>query len=76
MGVFKSGCTNRVAIKQIQNALNVVNFKCGIIAGIYVAKTKSAIIRFQKVYLPYAIDGIYGPDIKTKSQAISKSKGY
>lgn len=76
LGIFKSGSINKAAIMQIQNALNAVNFKCGAADGIYGAKTTGAVIRFQKVYLPYEVDGIYGPRTKTKLQAVLKSKDY
>lgn len=74
-GVLKTGSTDKTAIKQLQNALNAVYFKCGTADGIYGAKTKDAVTRFQKVYLPYGVDGIYGPDTKEKLQAVLKSKG-
>jgi LysM repeat protein len=75
-GILKPGSTNKTAIKQLQNALNAVYFKCGTADGIYGAKTKDAVTRFQKVYLPYAVDGIYGPNTKSKLQAVLKSKGF
>lgn len=75
-GVLKTGSTDKTAIKQLQNALNAVNFKCGVADGIYGEKTKDALARFQKVYLPYTVDGIYGPNTKEKLQAVLKSKGY
>lgn len=75
-GILKPGSTDKTGIKQLQNALNAVYFKCGTADGIYGAKTKDAVTRFQKVYLPYAVDGIYGPNTKSKLQAVLKSKGY
>ncbi|MBE2973403.1 PGRP and LysM peptidoglycan-binding domain-containing protein [Priestia megaterium] len=75
-GVFKSGSTDKIAIMQIQNTLNAVTFMCGIVDGIYGAKTKGAVTRFQKVYLPYEVDGVFGPRTKTKLQAVLKSKGF
>ncbi|KSU89803.1 hypothetical protein AS180_00080 [Priestia veravalensis] len=74
--VLKTGSTDKAAITQLQNALNAVNFKCGTADGIYGAKTKDAVTRFQKVYLPYEVDGIYGQNTKNKLQAVLKSKGY
>ena len=71
--VLKPGSTNKTAIKQLQNALNAVYFKCGIADGIYGAKTRDAVIRFQQVYLPYEIDGIYGVNTKKRLQAVLKS---
>jgi N-acetylmuramoyl-L-alanine amidase len=75
-GVLKSSSKDKVAIKQLQEALNAVNFKSGTPDGIYGVKTQDAVARFQKVYLPYQVDGIYGPDTKEKLQAVLKSKGY
>ncbi|WP_067725383.1 peptidoglycan-binding protein [Oceanobacillus damuensis] len=63
-------------VKQIQRALNAVNFKCGKEDGWYGDKVEDAVTRFQKVYLPYEIDGKYGPNTKKKLQAVLKSKGY
>ncbi|MCF2132509.1 peptidoglycan-binding protein [Strepomyces sp. STD 3.1] len=74
-GVFKVG-SRGTRVKQIQNALNAVYFKCGTADGIYGAKTKDAVTRFQKVYLPYEVDGVYGPKTQSKLQAVLKSKGY
>lgn len=51
-------------------------FKSGPTDGIYGAKTKDAVTRFQKIYLPYEVDGAYGPNTKEKLQAVLKSKGY
>ncbi|MHA7743871.1 peptidoglycan-binding protein [Priestia aryabhattai] len=75
-GILKTGSTDKTGIKQLQNALNAVYFKCGTADGIYGAKTKDAVTRFQKVYLPYEVDSIYGPGTKSKLQAVLKSKGY
>ena len=75
-GVLKPSSKDKTAIKQLQEALNAVNFKCGTADGIYGAKTKDAVTRFQKVYLPYEVDGKYGPNTKAKLQAVLKSKGY
>ncbi|AJI21067.1 LysM peptidoglycan-binding domain-containing protein [Priestia megaterium] len=75
-GVLKTGSTDKAAIEQLQNALNAVDFKCGTADGIYGDKTKDAVTRFQKVYLPYEVDGTYGPNTKSKLQAVLKSKGY
>ncbi|MED3870945.1 LysM peptidoglycan-binding domain-containing protein [Priestia megaterium] len=74
-GVLRTCSTDKPAIEQLQNALNAVNFKCGTPDGIYGVKTKGAVTRFQKVYLPYEVDGTYGPNTKDKLQAVLKSKG-
>ncbi|MED4206603.1 peptidoglycan-binding protein [Neobacillus mesonae] len=74
-GILKQG-SKRDTVKQLQRALNAVYFKCGDVDGIYGAKTKDAVTRFQLVYLPYEIDGVYGPNTRKKLQAVLKSKGY
>lgn len=53
-------------VKRIQTILNAVYFKCGTADGYFGAKTKDAITRFQKVYLPYDVDGVYGPKTRAK----------
>ncbi|MCY9017149.1 N-acetylmuramoyl-L-alanine amidase, partial [Priestia megaterium] len=62
-GVLKQGDSGE-AVKQLQKALNAVNFKVGSVDGIYGVQTKDAVRRFQLVYLPYDVDGIYGPQTK------------
>lgn len=47
-------------VKALQTALNKLNFNCGTPDGAYGAKTKDAVARFQKVHLPYDVDGIAG----------------
>ncbi|WP_275896032.1 peptidoglycan-binding protein [Aeribacillus pallidus] len=74
-GILKRG-SRGTGVKQLQNALNAVNFKCGNADGIYGPKTEDAIRRFQKIYLPHEVDGIYGPNTRRKLQAVLKSKGY
>lgn len=74
-GILRSGSRGN-GVKQLQNALNAVNFKCGKADGIFGTKTKDAIRRFQMVYLPYEVDGVYGPNTSKKLQAVLKSKGY
>ncbi|MFP7735664.1 peptidoglycan-binding domain-containing protein [Priestia aryabhattai] len=72
-GILKTGSVDKTTIKQLQNA---VNFKCGKADGIYGVKTKDAVRRFQKAYLPYEVDGTYGPNTQSKLQAVLKSKSY
>jgi N-acetylmuramoyl-L-alanine amidase len=74
-GILKRGSKGE-GVKQLQNALNAVNFKCGNADGIYGPKTEDAVRRFQKVYLPYEVDGVYGPNTMKKLKAVLKSKGY
>jgi N-acetylmuramoyl-L-alanine amidase len=59
-------------VKQLQEALNKLNFKCGIPDGIFGAKTKDAVMRFQKVYLPYEVDGIVGKRTLAKINELLK----
>ncbi|MCM3097617.1 LysM peptidoglycan-binding domain-containing protein [Priestia megaterium] len=72
-GILKQGDSGE-AVKQLQKALNAVNFKVGSVDGIYGVQTKDAVRRFQLVYLPYDVDGIYGPQMKNKLAAVLKAK--
>ncbi|WP_182200077.1 peptidoglycan-binding protein [Paraliobacillus salinarum] len=63
-------------VEDIQRALNAIYFKVGKVDGWYGNKTEDAVTRFQKVYLPYDVDGIYGPQTRRKIKAVLKSKGY
>jgi|SRR5699024_4234778 len=53
-------------VKQLQRALNAANFKVGKVDGIYGAKTKDGVTRFQSVHDAYNVDGVYGPRTKTR----------
>lgn len=59
-------------VKQLQEALNKLNFKCGTPDGVFGAKTKDAVIRFQKVYLPYEADGVVGKRTLAKINELLK----
>ncbi|QCR29050.1 N-acetylmuramoyl-L-alanine amidase [Priestia megaterium] len=72
-GILKQGDSGE-AVKQLQRALNAVNFKVGSVDGMYGVQTKDAVRRFQLVYLPYDVDGIYGPQTKNKLAAVLKAK--
>ncbi|GLB61943.1 PGRP and LysM peptidoglycan-binding domain-containing protein [Cytobacillus sp. NCCP-133] len=74
-GVLRKGNKGE-NVKKLQRALNAVYFKCGAADGIFGAKTQDAICRFQMVYLPYEVYGVYGPNTRKKLQAVLKSKGY
>ncbi|MFD2133353.1 M15 family metallopeptidase [Pseudogracilibacillus auburnensis] len=74
-GILRNGSRGN-NVKQLQRALNAVYFKCGAVDGILGPKTVDAIRRFQMVYLPYEVDGVYGPNTHKKLQAVLKSKGY
>lgn len=63
-------------VKQLQNALDAIYFKSGKVDGWYGDKVEDAVRRFQMVYLPYEVDGIYGPNTRKKLQAVLKSKGF
>ncbi|PVE72832.1 N-acetylmuramoyl-L-alanine amidase [Priestia megaterium] len=72
-GILKQGDSGE-GVKQLQKALNAVNFKVGSVDGIYGVQTKDAVRRFQLVYLPYDVDGIYGPQTKNKLAAVLRAK--
>ncbi|MDY0938758.1 N-acetylmuramoyl-L-alanine amidase [Priestia megaterium] len=72
-GILKQGDSGE-AVKQLQRALNAVNFKVGSVDGIYGVQTKDAVRRFQLVYLPYDVDGIYGLQTKNKLATVLKAK--
>ncbi|MBO1004979.1 peptidoglycan-binding domain-containing protein [Pseudogracilibacillus auburnensis] len=74
-GILRNGSRGD-GVKQLQRVLNAVYFKCGAVDGILGPKTVDAIRRFQMVYLPYEVDGVYGPNTRKKLQAVLKSKGY
>ncbi|WP_051428290.1 peptidoglycan-binding protein [Bacillus sp. J33] len=74
-GVLREG-SRGVRVNQLIRALNAVYFKCGTADGIYGPKVKDAVRRFQMVYLPYEVDGVYGPNTRKKLQAVLKSNGY
>ncbi|WP_226677172.1 peptidoglycan-binding protein [Mesobacillus jeotgali] len=71
--VLKQG-SKGIGVKQLQNALNAVYFKCGTADGFFGPKVRDALRRFQMVYLPYEVDGVYGPNTRRKLQAVLKSK--
>jgi N-acetylmuramoyl-L-alanine amidase len=48
-------------VKQLQRALNSIYFKCGKVDGIFGSNVEDAVRRFQSVYDPHGVDGIYGP---------------
>jgi N-acetylmuramoyl-L-alanine amidase len=80
-GVLKKGDRGE-KVKQLQRALAAVYFYPDRNApdhgvdGVFGAKTEDAVRRFQKVYLPYEVDGVYGPNTMKKLKAVLKSKGY
>ncbi|PAK49597.1 hypothetical protein CHH47_12715 [Priestia megaterium] len=80
-GVLKKG-TRGDSVSQLQKALAAVHFypnknvKNQGVDGIFGADTENALRRFQMVYVPYQVDGVYGPNTKSKLQAVLKSKGY
>ncbi len=55
-------------VKQLQKALNAVNFKVGPEDGIFGRQTEDGVRRFQSVYLPREVDGIYGPNTRRELQ--------
>ncbi|PKG22365.1 peptidoglycan-binding protein [Niallia nealsonii] len=61
-GTYKKGSKGN-AVKQIQEALNKLYFKCGNADGVFGAKTVDALERFQSVYCN-PVDGIYGKNTR------------
>lgn len=80
-GLLKKGARGE-SVRQLQVALAAVHFypnknvKNHGVDGIFGNNTENALRRFQSVYLPGQIDGVYGPKTKSKLQASLKSKGY
>lgn len=62
-GILRRGDQGN-AVKQVQRALNQINFKPGAIDGIYGPNTEDAVRRFQSMYAALADDGIYGPNTR------------
>lgn len=62
-------------VKKLQRALNAIHFKVGNVDGSYGPSVRDAVRRFQMVYLPYEVDGKFGPNTRKKLQAVLKSKG-
>jgi N-acetylmuramoyl-L-alanine amidase len=60
------------AVKELQKLLNKLNFKCGNVDGHFGSKTEDALVRFQKVYLPYEVDGIAGKNVWSKLLELAK----
>jgi N-acetylmuramoyl-L-alanine amidase len=65
-GTLRKGDDRKEAIKQLQNVLNALNFKCGIADGVFGDKTKEALKRFQSMYYGLTVDGVYGPKTAAK----------
>lgn len=68
---LKSGM-NGADVKALQTALNKLDFNCGTPDGDYGTKTVDAVKRFQKVYLPYEVDGIAGKKTIDKINSLLK----
>lgn len=64
-GVLRKGSRGN-DVKQLQEALNAVYFKCGAPDGVYGAKTEDAVKRFQSMYGTLKADGVYGPATRAK----------
>lgn len=59
-------------VNNLQKALNQLNFKCGKEDGDYGKLVKDAVTRFQKVYLPYDVDGKVGKQTISKINSLLK----
>jgi N-acetylmuramoyl-L-alanine amidase len=62
-GILKLGDKGE-KVKQLQEVLNAIKFKCGEADGVYGPKTQDAVRRFQSMYKDLKDDGIYGPQTK------------
>lgn len=51
-------------VKQLQEALNELNFNVGVVDGHYGSKTRNAVLRFQYMFIVLQNDGIYGLNTK------------
>jgi peptidoglycan hydrolase-like protein with peptidoglycan-binding domain len=63
-GVYKEGDKGK-EVKQIQEALDKLNFKLGKIDSHWGQHTTDAMRRVQSVYLPREVDGVYGSNSRT-----------
>ncbi|MFD1735063.1 peptidoglycan-binding protein [Bacillus salitolerans] len=51
-------------VRQLQRALQQINFNPGTIDGIYGPRTEDAVRRFQSMYSALKTDGVYGPNTR------------
>lgn len=63
--ILKRGDTG-ADVKLLQIALKAAKFDPKGIDGDFGPKTEGAVKRFQSVYLPYEVDGVYGPNTRKK----------
>lgn len=59
-------------VKELQVALNKLDFKCGNPDGSFGPATLNAVERFQSVYLPHSVDGVVGPATLAKINSLVK----
>ncbi|WP_272495808.1 peptidoglycan-binding domain-containing protein [Bacillus pinisoli] len=62
-GILRQG-DEGTEVRQVQRALQQINFNPGAIDGIYGPNTEDAVRRFQSTYAALANDGIYGPNTR------------
>jgi N-acetylmuramoyl-L-alanine amidase len=62
-GVLRTG-DEGAGVKQLQRALQQINFDPKLIDGKYGPLTEDAVRRFQSMYAALAVDGIYGPNTR------------
>jgi N-acetylmuramoyl-L-alanine amidase CwlA len=67
-GVYGMG-TRGESVKQIQRALNAVNFRVDTVDGIYGSNTRNAVYRFQSMHKHLVNDGIYGDSTRKQLRA-------
>lgn len=62
--------SNGNAVRQLQRALNKANFNVGKVDAYFGKKTEDAVRRFQMVYDPKVVDGVYGKRTRTRLNKI------
>jgi N-acetylmuramoyl-L-alanine amidase len=73
-GILKLG-NKGTKVKQLQEALNAINFNCGKADGIYGPQTQKAVKDFQSAHKGLKVDGIYGPQTKQALYEELKKRG-
>jgi N-acetylmuramoyl-L-alanine amidase len=73
-GILKLG-NKGTKVKQLQEALNAINFNCGKADGIYGPQTQKAVKDFQSAHKELKADGIYGPQTKQVLYQELKKRG-
>lgn len=64
-GTFGMGSRGE-AVKQIQRALNALNFRVDTVDGLYGSNTRNAVYRYQSMYASLTTDGVYGKSTRNQ----------